>query len=192
MKIGYARVSTKDQNLDLQLDALMAAGCEKINTDKISSVKDRPELNKALSYLRKGDTFVIWRLDRLGRSLKDLVNIVDDMQSKGIDFISLNDSIDSTTSSGRLIFGIFASLAAFERELIIERTKAGLEAARIRGRIGGRPQGLSNEAKLTALKAKKLYIDSGFSVDDICSMLSIGKSTLYRYLKYMNVKLDRR
>ena len=151
MKIGYARVSTKDQNLDLQLDALKAAGCEKIYTDKISSVKNRPELNKALSYLRKGDTFVIWRLDRLGRSLKDLVNIVDDMQSKGIDFISLNDSIDSTTSSGRLIFGIFASLAAFERELIIERTKAGLEAARIRGRIGGRPQGLSNSAKQTAL-----------------------------------------
>lgn len=188
--IGYARVSTKEQNLDLQLDALNKRGCTRIFEEKQSGVKERPELEKALSYLRKGDVFVIWKLDRLGRTLKELIFTVDSLQKKGISFISLQDGIDTTNAHGRLQFGIFASLAEYEREIIIERTRAGLQAARERGRIGGRPRGLSDAAKKKAKSAKRLYIDKELSVKEICETLQIrSKATLYRYLKYEGVTL---
>lgn len=188
--IGYARVSTKEQNLDLQLDALNKRGCTRIFEEKQSGVKERPELEKALSYLRKGDVFVIWKLDRLGRTLKELIFTVDSLQKKGISFISLQDGIDTTNPHGRLQFGIFASLAEYEREIIIERTRAGLQAARERGRIGGRPSGLSDAAKKKAKSAKRLYIDKELSVKEICETLQIrSKATLYRYLKYEGVTL---
>ena len=150
MKIGYARVSTKDQNLELQTEALQKAGCEKIYKETQSAVKERPELQSMLNHLRQGDVVVVWKLDRLGRSLKHLIDLVTGFREKGIEFISLNDSIDTTTVQGRLTFNIFASFAEFERELIRERTMAGLQAARERGRIGGRKKGLSPEAKRTA------------------------------------------
>ena len=150
MKIGYARVSTKDQNLELQTAALQKAACEKIYKETQSAVKERPELQSMLNHLRQGDVVVVWKLDRLGRSLKHLIDLVSDFREKGIEFISLNDSIDTTTVTGRLTFNIFASFAEFERELIRERTMAGLQAARERGRIGGRKKGLSPEAKRTA------------------------------------------
>lgn len=193
--IGYARVSTREQNLDLQLDALNKAGCNQIYEEKISGVKERPELDKALAYLREGDVFVIWKLDRLGRSLKELIFIVDSLQKRGIAFRSVVDGIDTTSPIGRCQFGIFASLAEYEREIIIERTKAGLQAAKERGRIGGRPIGLSSEAKAVAKAAKKLYIDKNndFSVQEICTILKIGsKATLYRYLKHERVELNKK
>jgi DNA invertase Pin-like site-specific DNA recombinase len=144
MLIGYARVSTDDQNLDLQRDALKQAGCEQIFTDHISGTKaERPGLTDALSHLRDGDTLVVWRLDRLGRTLPHLIETVNGLQNRGIGFKSLTESIDTTTSGGKLIFHIFGALAEFEREIIRERTNAGLSAARARGRKGGRPKALS-------------------------------------------------
>ena len=138
MKIGYARVSTQDQNLDLQLDALKKADCEKVFTDKVSGAKkQRPGLDQMIRELRKGDVIVVWKLDRLGRSLKHLVELVEQLMEMGVGLQSLNDPIDTTTAQGKLIFNIFASLAEFERNIISERTKAGLEAARARGRLGG-------------------------------------------------------
>jgi len=190
MKIGYARVSTKEQNLHRQIDSLKAEGCEKIFSDKISGAKfDRPELNLLKAQLRSGDIVVIDKLDRLGRSLKDLISIVSEFESAGVSFISLQDNIDTTTASGKLIFHIFASLAEFERSLISERTKAGLTAARARGRLGGRPKGLSEEAKKTAMAAETLYRTKQHSVSEICRQLSISKPTLYNYLRSRNVQI---
>ena len=146
MKIGYARISTIDQSLDLQIDALEKYGCKKIFKETKSAIKERPELEKMLEHLRDGDILVVWKLDRLGRSLKHLIDLVTGFREKGIEFISLNDAIDTTTAQGRLTFNIFASFAEFERELIKERTMAGLQAARERGRVGGRKKGLSKEA----------------------------------------------
>ena len=178
--IGYARVSTREQNLDLQLDALKEAGCKLIFEEKVSGVKDRPELDKALAYLREGDTFVIWKLDRLGRSLKDLVYIVDCLQKRKIAFKSIVD-------------GIVASLAEYEREIIVERTRAGLQAAKERGKLTGRPIGLSEDAKRKAIAAKRLYENRDYSIDEICRILHIGsKATLYRYLRYEKVRLMNR
>ena len=184
MKIGYARVSTFQQNLDLQLDALKKEGCEKIYTEKASGAKaERPELQDLLDNLRKGDVVVVWKLDRLGRSLKHLVELVEQLTEKGVGLKSLNDPIDTSTSHGKLVFNIFASLAEFERDIIRERTMAGLSAARARGRVGGRPKGLSEEAQKTAMAAEILYKEQELSVADICKKLDISKSTLYRYLK---------
>ena len=184
MKIGYARVSTKEQNLDLQVDALKNVGCEKIYKEYVSGVKaDRPELEKLMNHLRKGDVVIIWKLDRLGRSLKHLVELVATFNEKEVGLLSLNDPVDTTTPQGRLVFNIFASLAEFERDIIRERTKAGLEAARSRGRLGGRPKGLSKEAEKTAIAAKVLYQQKELSISEICEKLNISKSTLYRYLK---------
>lgn len=137
MKVGYARVSTQDQQLHLQADALQAAGCVEIVQKKASSSKERPQLQLLLNRLRAGDTLVVWKLDRLGRSLKDLVTLVTGFQDKGIHFVSLHDHLDTTTAQGRLMFNLFASLAEFERDIIRERTKAGLTTARARGRQGG-------------------------------------------------------
>lgn len=182
MLIGYARVSTTDQNLDLQLDALNAAGCEKIFTDTASGGKsERLGLASALELCRKKDTLVVWKLDRLGRSLPHLVETVRDLESKGIGFKSLQESIDTTTSGGKLIFHIFASLAEFERDIIKERTNAGLAAARARGRTGGRPKGIMDANKQKAALALKN--DNTRSVVEICKILGVSRNTYYKYIR---------
>ena len=181
MLIGYARVSTEDQNLDLQRDALETAGCEQIYTDRVSGTKARrPGLEQALSHLRAGDTLVVWRLDRLGRSLRHLIDTVTELQEKGIGFKSLTESIDTTTSGGRLVFNIFASLAEFEREIIRERTQAGLQAARARGKTGGRPKALTDKQ---VEMLNQLAADPNRSVNEICQTLGISRKTFYRYVK---------
>ena len=180
MFIGYARVSTDEQNLDLQRDALQKAGCEQIYTDRVSGTKaERKGLTEALSHLRKGDTLVVWRLDRLGRSLRHLIDTVTDLQERGIGFKSLQESIDTTTSGGKLVFHIFGALAEFEREIIRERTKAGLTAARARGKSGGRPKALT-EKQVQMLR--QLAADKDRSVEEICQTLGIGRTTYYRYV----------
>ena len=179
--IGYARVSTQDQTLDLQLDALKNAGCIKIFTDTASGAKaERKGLNEALDYVRENDVLVVWRLDRLGRSLRDLIDIISQLDQRKIGFKSLTESIDTTTSGGKLIFHIFGALAEFERNLIKERTNAGLQAARSRGIKGGRPKSLS-EKKVEM--AKKLYADKSNSAEEICRALGISRMTLWRYVK---------
>src|ERR687896_82162 len=170
MLIGYARVSTHDQTLALQQDALTKAGCNKIFTDKASGAKtERKGLDEALNYVRKGDTLVVWRLDRLGRSLPHLITTLTALEERGIGFKSLTENIDTTTSGGKLIFHIFGALAEFERNLIRERTQAGLQAARARGRKGGRPKSLTG--KKTAM-AQALYNDKNNTVDEICKTLN--------------------
>ncbi len=190
MLIGYARVSTHEQILDLQLDALFKAGCstDKTYTDKISSSKaERPNLEKALDQLRVGDTLVVWRLDRLGRSLQELITLVDGIHAKGAGFKSLTENMDTTTPGGKLVFHFFAALAEFERDIIRERTKAGLQAARARGRKGGRPKLESSPAKLKKIEmAKALHADPTNSIEDICDTLHISRSTLYRYVEMGN------
>lgn len=179
MKIGYARVSTVDQNLNLQIDALEKAGCEKIFTDTASgSLDTRKGLADAVEFCRAGDSLIVWKLDRLGRSLKHLIETVNQLQAKEIGFVSLQESVDTTTSGGKLVFHIFAALAEFERELIRERTRAGLKSARSRGKLGGRPKKLS--AKQIEI-AQKLMKDPSNSVKEICSTLKISRATLYRY-----------
>jgi DNA invertase Pin-like site-specific DNA recombinase len=180
MKIGYARVSTDDQNLRLQTDALNQAGCEKVFQDIMSGAKaKRPGLREALDYARSGDTIVVWRLDRLGRSLKDLIEIVNRLEEKGIGLQSLQESIDTNTSGGKLIFHIFGALAEFERNLISERTMAGLAAARARGKKGGRPKALG-EKKRDLLY--QLYDERQHSVKEMCDIMNISRSTFYNYL----------
>lgn len=180
MLIGYERVSTDDQNLALQHDALQTAGCNKIFSDKMSGVKaDRPGLQQALDYVRPGDTLVVWRLDRLGRSLKDLIALVEDLERRQIGFRSLQESIDTTTSGGKLIFHVFGALAEFERNLIRERTQAGLQAARARGRTGGRRQKLTPEQIAIG---RSLAADPGRTVTSICEHLEISRPTFYRYI----------
>jgi DNA invertase Pin-like site-specific DNA recombinase len=190
MNLGYARVSTQDQDLSLQLDALNDAGCNKIYKEKITgSKKERPQLQKMLGQLRKGDVVVIWKLDRLARSLKDLVGLVNEIQERGGALHSLNDLIDTTTPHGKFTFHIFAALAEFELDIIRERTKAGLAAARARGRIGGRPKGLSKKAQHTAIIAEKLYQERELTVKEICEQLSISRGTFYNYLRYRGVNI---
>ena len=181
MLIGYARVSTNDQTLSLQVDALTKASCEKLFTDHISGTKaERPGLRDAMSHLRAGDTLVVWRLDRLGRSLHHLIDTVTELEQRGIGFKSLQENIDTTTSGGKLVFHIFGSLAEFEREVIKERTAAGLEAARARGKVGGRPRRLDEK---TAEMARRLYADRHNSVSEICKTLGITRMTLWRYVR---------
>ena len=179
MLIGYARVSTQDQNLDLQLEALTKAGCKKVFDDKISGSRaERPGLTKALELLREGDTLVVWKLDRLGRSVKQLVDLVGDLYKQGAQFRSLTDAIDTGTPSGRFFFHVMASLAEMERELIVERTRAGLEVAKQLGRKGGR------KPKMTGSKiesAKKL-LDSGVPPKDVAKNLGVSVPTLYRWV----------
>jgi DNA invertase Pin-like site-specific DNA recombinase len=189
MKLGYARISTRDQSPDLQIDALKEAGCECIYQDIASGAKSaRPELDNLLGHARKGDTIVFWKLDRLGRSLRHLIELVEKLDADGVSLQSLNDPIDTTNAQGRLVFNLFASLAEFERELIRERTQAGLSAARARGRVGGRPKGLSTQAESTAMAAETLYREGRLSVKAIGERLHISKGTLYRYLRHRGVK----
>ncbi|TDE13392.1 recombinase family protein [Dyadobacter psychrotolerans] len=191
MKIGYARVSTQDQNLEMQLDALEKAGCQQIFQEKASGVKsDRPELAAMQQVLRKGDVIYIYKLDRLGRSLKHLLEMTSDFEKRGVGLVSINDHIDTTTAQGRLIFNIFASLAEFERDLIRERTKSGLDAARARGRKGGRTRGLTKEAEKTAMLAQTLYNERKLGVNEIAADLKISKMTLYKYLRHRGVKIS--
>lgn len=187
MKIGYARVSTFDQNLNLQLDALRNSGCEQIFEEKISAVaKERPQLTILFSKLRKGDSVVVWKLDRLGRSLKDLIDLITQMKNLGVTFVSIQDGIDTSTATGRFTFNIFASLAEFEREIISERTKAGLAAARARGRKGGRPPGFSKETMSKIKAVKVLYDKQDKTMKEIGEVLSISRATAYRFLDIAN------
>jgi DNA invertase Pin-like site-specific DNA recombinase len=180
MLIGYARVSTLDQTLALQQDALTAAGCEQLYTDTASgSVTDRPGLAQALSHLRTGDTLVVWRLDRLGRSLAHLIETVRQLQQRGVGFRSLQEQIDTTTSGGKLVFHVFGALAEFERDLIRERTHAGLAAARKRGRLFGRPRSLTPR---TVEQLRTLAKDGRNTVAEVCQTLGISRATYYRYV----------
>lgn len=192
MKIGYARVSTRDQSLDLQLDALHKAGCEKIYKETASgAMKERPELVKMITNLRKGDTVVVYKLDRLGRSLQHLLELVGEIEKLGVSLVSVLDYIDTSTPNGRLVFNIFSSLAQFERELIRERTMAGLAAARARGKNGGRPKGLSEEAQKTAIVAEALHREGHLGVNEIAKRLRISKATLYKYLRHRSVTIGK-
>lgn len=185
--VGYARVSRQEQILDLQIDALMTeAGCSKTFVEKCSgSRSDRPELAKALDYLREGDTFVVWRLDRLGRSVRHLIETVNAFEESGVGFKSLQENIDTTTSTGKLTFHIFAALAQFERDLIAERTKAGLEAARRRGRIGGRRTVMSPD-KLRVVQDLYENPDSKMTVQEIADTVGVSRATIYRHLAPTN------
>src|SRR5947207_557147 len=184
MLIGYARVSTTDQTLNLQKDALEKIGCAKIFTDTASGAQtERKGLEEALEYVREGDTLVVWRLDRLGRSLKHLIETITKLNNRKIGFRSITENVDTTTSGGKLIFHIFGALAEFERDIIKERTKAGLEAARARGRKGGRPKAKTLDTPRKVAIAQHLYHDKTNSIVDICKTLNISKATLYRYIK---------
>jgi len=181
MLVGYARVSTTDQNLDLQNDALKAAGCERLFTDTASgATAERPGLGQALVECRAGDTLVVWKLDRLGRSLGHLVETVQALAKREVGFKSLQESLDTTTSGGKLIFHIFASLAEFERDIIRERTNAGLAAARARGRKGGRPRSVDAKKVKAALSLRN---DRTHTVKEICSALGISRNTYYKYVR---------
>ena len=190
MKYGYARVSTKDQVLNLQIDALKTAGCHKIFYEVAKGARaDRPEWLKLLEEIQKGDTLIVWKLDRMGRSLHHLIKVVNDLIAKGVDIISIQDPLNTTSAQGRLIFNMFSSLAEFEKDLIRERTMAGLKSARARGRMGGRPKGLSEKAKKAACTAEALYLQNELKTDDIAEQLGISKTTLYKYLRARNVQI---
>jgi DNA invertase Pin-like site-specific DNA recombinase len=180
MNVGYARVSRQHQNLDLQRGELRAAGCERIFEERISSRKEgRPELERALEYCREGDVFVVWKLDRLGRSLKELLELMGELHNRGVGFRSLRESLDTTTPAGKLVFHVFASLAEFERDIIRERTMAGLGAARARGKKGGRKR-VMDERKVAL--AARLMKDGDVPVSEVCEAVGVSRATLYRYL----------
>ncbi len=184
MLIGYARVSTQDQTLNLQKDALEKIGCAKIFTDVISgATTERQGLDEALAYVREGDTLVVWRLDRLGRSLKHLIETITNLSNRKIGFKSIQENIDTTTSGGKLIFHIFGALAEFERDIIRERINAGLQAVRARGRLGGRPKAKTLDTSKKVSLAQSLYDDKNNTIDEICKTLNISRATLYRYIE---------
>ena len=183
MQIGYIRVSKHEQNKGLQLDALLQAGCSKehIYTDEITgSTFERKGLDEALKFVRPGDVFTVWKLDRLGRSLRDLIDTFDFLKKKGVEFVSLMDKIDTTTPNGKLIFHIMGALAEWERDIIRLRTRAGLDAARSRGKLGGRPRKMTT-AKID--RARELYGAKQLTVQEICFTLKISRATLYSYVK---------
>ena len=181
MKIGYARVSTLDQNPNLQRDALERAGCEKVIVDRVGgTTAARPGLAKVKELLRAGDALVVWRLDRLGRSLKDLIAWAAWLEANGIALQSLHEVIDTSTPTGRLTFHLFGALAEFERNLICERTRAGLQAARARGRLGGRPKALDPDKRELAVR---LYKEKKLPIAKICAMMGVSKPTLYAYVR---------
>lgn len=182
MNIGYARVSSEDQNLHLQLDALTQAGCIQIFQEKVSGKdRSRPELDEMLKMLRPGDRVVVWKLDRIGRSTKHLMELMEFFEEKGVEFVSLKENIDTSTPTGRMIFHIMAALAQFEREMIRERTEAGLTAARARGRVGGRPR-LEDDIVSKAIKLYKTTLYTGREIEE---MTGVSRSTLYKRLKEM-------
>ena len=186
MKIGYARVSTADQHLRMQEDALKSAGCEEVFHDVISGVTtERPGLDKALAYLRDGDTLVIWRLDRLGRSIQHLIHTVKSLQERRIGLHSLQENIDTSTSGGKLVFHIFSALAEFERDLLRERTQAGLKAARVRGKMGGRPPLLDNRQ---INRMVEMYDEQKNTVAEICKIYDISRPSFYNYLKKKRIE----
>ncbi len=182
MKIGYVRVSKQEQHEALQIDALKEAGCEKWFLDKMTGSKaERKGLDEALAYLRPGDTFVVWKLDRAGRSLTHLIDLLGGLNERGIGFLSLTEQIDTTTPGGKLIFHLMGALAEFERDLIRERTNAGLAAAKARGRKGGRPRKLKTNGKVAL--ARQMFADQSHSIPEICAALGISRATLYRYVR---------
>lgn len=190
MKIGYARVSTRDQSLQLQVDALKAAGCEKIYQEVASGAKTaRVVLDDLMNNIRAGDSMVIWKLDRLGRNLVHLLQTIDELDKKGVGVISLNDPIDTTTAHGRLILSVFATISEYERGMTIERINAGLKAARARGRLGGRRKGLSTDATQKAQIAETLYKSGEISVKRIAKQLGVAPKTIYVYLRHQGVKI---
>lgn len=185
MIVGYARVSTQDQNLQMQIDALGKAGCIEIFEEKITgSKRDRPELNKMLNMLREGDRVVVYKLDRISRSTKHLIELADFFEEKGVEFVSIQDSIDTSTAMGRFFFRMMASIAEMERDIISERTKAGLSSARARGRKGGRPK-VSEKGLETALK---MYKSKEYSISEIVKATKISQATLYRYIRELAEK----
>ncbi len=187
MKIGYARVSTKDQNWNLQIEALEKAGCEKIYKEKISgSTKNRPELDSMIQQFRKGDELYVWRLDRLGRSLKNIIDLVLNLSEQGITIKGITDGIDTSTTNGRLFLNIMASLAEYERELIRERTNAGLQSARARGRTGGRPKGYTKETISKLMIMRSVYKDITKTPEEIYTPLGLTRATFYRYAKILD------
>jgi DNA invertase Pin-like site-specific DNA recombinase len=190
MKVGYALVSNFDHDRSIQINALQQAGCKQIITDQIDNVgKEYPGLETALSLMREGDILVVWRLALLGRSLKQIVDFVNQLKQKGLGIQSLQESLDTSANDGHLILQVFAILAETERELVRERTRKGLRAARARGRKGGRPKGLSEHAKGIAEIAESLYLEREMTISEICVELSISKPTLYSYLRYRGVKI---
>lgn len=187
MKIGYARVSTESQNLDLQIDALKKYGCDEIFEEKMTgSRKDRPRLQEMLNYMREGDQIVTFKLDRISRSTKHLIELSETFEERGVHFVSLQDNIDTTNAMGRFFFRVMSSIAELERDQIRERTKAGLEAARSRGRIGGRPQKERSKVEL----ALRMYKSKGYTLKEITEATQVSKSTLYRYMHAKNVTLS--
>jgi len=190
MTIGYARVSTEEQNLAMQLDALNKAGCEKIYQEKISTTKaNRPGLEEMMGNLNEGDILVVWKLDRLGRSLEDLVDLVAKLAKMKVEFKSLNESIDTSTPVGKLTFHIFCALAEFEREIIRLRVKEGMKVARANKKNIGRPKGLTKSAQQKAFTASALYKEGTLTPAEICEQIHISIPTLYRYLRHQNVPL---
>ena len=180
MKVGYMRVSRRDQNPDLQRRALEAAGCERIFGEKASGANaEREELLAALEYVREGDVLVVWKLDRLGRSLKDLIGRMEELQDRGVGFASVTEGLDTTTPGGRLVYHVFGALAEWEREVIRERTFAGLRAARARGRNGGRPAKMDERQ---VAQARAMLKDRDVSLREVCETFGVSKTTLYRYL----------
>lgn len=177
-RIGYARVSTLDQNLEMQLDELQKVGCSKVFKEKSSSVKKRPEFEKCLEYLREGDTLVVWKLDRLGRTTKKLLELIDDLKERNINLQIITLGVDTSTAAGRLFFTMMAGLAEMERELIRERTNAGLKAARSRGRLGGR-----KKIDPDVLHRAYMMYEANMTVEDITKTLNVSRSTFYKYLK---------
>jgi len=191
MKIGYARVSTRDQNLDLQIEALEKAGCEKIYQEKISgTTKNRPELDKMIEQFREGDELYVWRLDRLGRSLKHIIDLVLSLSDKGIIIKGITDGVDTSTMNGRLFLNLMASLSEYERELIRERTNAGLQSARARGRLGGRPKGYTAETISKLILLRSIYKDPTMRPEDIYKPLGLTRATFYRYAKILDHHTD--
>lgn len=190
MLVGYVRISTQDQKPELQLDALQAAGCERLFEEKASGAqRERPELIAALEYMREGDTLVVWKLDRLARSTKQLIETVEMLEGRGVGFRSLTEAIDTTTSGGRLIFHIFAALAEFERSIIRERTNAGLKSARERGRKGGRPPALTPN---DVAAAKALLADPTITAKDVARRLGVAVSTLYKHVPAARATVTRK
>ncbi|HCY1035884.1 TPA: recombinase family protein [Staphylococcus aureus] len=190
MKIGYARVSTGLQNLDLQMDKLKEYGCEKVFTDNISGAKSkRPGLDSVIEFARNGDTVVVWRLDRLGRNMQDLINLVNELNKRGISFYSIEENItmNKSSSTGQLLFHLFAAFAEFERNLILERSTAGRISARARGRYGGRPEKLTSKD----VKLLKTLYDSGTPIKTIAEQWQVSRTTIYRYLNKLENKSKR-